>query len=115
MEWPDKIVSVFKANEITSISFVPDSVIDKILKIAEKDPYFDLTTLAREEEAIGIITGEYLGGRQYVCPNQPSPLLYGPYQLLSVGGDASQARGDDLVFVGRGCFHHAQQCFSPVR
>ena len=63
MEWPDKIVSILKANDICSISFVPDAVIGRILKIAEKDPYFHFTTLAREEEGIGIITGEYFGGR----------------------------------------------------
>ena len=90
MEWPDKIVSVLKANEIRSISFVPDTVIAKILKIAEKDPYFDLTTLAREEEAIGIITGEYFGRRRGVlmmqsaglgnCINALSSLAV-PYQI----------------------------------
>jgi sulfopyruvate decarboxylase alpha subunit len=74
MEWPDKIVSVLKANDICSISFVPDAVIGGILKIAEKDPYFNLTTLAREEEGIGIITGEYFGGRYGVLMMQSSGL-----------------------------------------
>jgi sulfopyruvate decarboxylase alpha subunit len=72
--WPDKIVSVLKANGISSISFVPDTVIDKILKIAEKDPYFHFTTLAREEEGIGIITGEYFGGRYGVLMMQSAGL-----------------------------------------
>jgi sulfopyruvate decarboxylase alpha subunit len=63
LEWPRKIVSLLKANDIRSISFIPDSVIGRILQEAEKDPFFHLTTLAREEEGIGIITGEYLGGR----------------------------------------------------
>ena len=62
MEWPCKIVALLKANDISSISFIPDSVIGKVLKEAETDPYFHLTTLAREEEGVGIITGEYLGG-----------------------------------------------------
>jgi len=63
LEWPRIIVSLLKANDICSISFIPDSVIGQILKEAEKDPFFHFTTLAREEEGIGIITGEYLGGR----------------------------------------------------
>jgi len=63
LDWPDKIVSVLQTNAIRSISFVPDTVIGKILKAAERDPSFHFTTLAREEEGIGIITGEYLGGR----------------------------------------------------
>jgi sulfopyruvate decarboxylase TPP-binding subunit len=59
LEWPRKIVSLLKANDICSISFIPDSVIGQILKEAEKDPFFHFTTLAREEEGIGIITGEF--------------------------------------------------------
>jgi len=74
MEWPDKIVSVLKANDICSISFVRDGVIGKILKIAEKDPFFYFTALAREEEGVGIITGEYFGGRYGVLMMQNAGL-----------------------------------------
>jgi sulfopyruvate decarboxylase alpha subunit len=74
MEWHRKIVSLLKANDICSISFIPDSVIGQILKAAEKDPYFHFTTLAREEEGIGIITGEYLGGRYGVLMMQGAGL-----------------------------------------
>jgi len=74
MEWPDKIVSVLKANDICSISFVPDGVIGKILKVAEKDPFFYFTALAREEEGIGIITGEHFGGRYGVLMMQNAGL-----------------------------------------
>ena len=74
MEWPGKIVSALKANDICSISFVPDSVIGRILKEAQKDPYFHFTTLAREEEGIGIIAGEYFGGRYGVLMMQSAGL-----------------------------------------
>ena len=74
MEWPRKIVSLLKANDICSISFVPDTVIGLILKFAEQDPYFQFTTLAREEEGIGIIAGEYFGGRYGVLMMQSAGL-----------------------------------------
>jgi len=74
LEWPRKIVSLLKSNDICSISFVPDSVIGQILKEAEKDPFFQFTTLAREEEGIGIITGEYFGGRKGVLMMQSAGL-----------------------------------------
>jgi len=74
LEWPRKIVSSLKANDICSISFIPDSVIGQILNAAEKDPYFHFTTLAREEEGIGIITGEYFGGRRGVLMMQSAGL-----------------------------------------
>jgi len=63
LEWSRKIVAILKANDICSISFIPDGVIGQILKVAEKDPSFHFTTLAREEEGIGIIAGEYFAGR----------------------------------------------------
>ena len=90
MDWPRKIVSQLKANNICSISFVPDTVIGRILNAAERDPYFHFTTLAREEEGIGIITGEYLGGRNGVLMMQGAGLgncvnalasLAVPYQI----------------------------------
>jgi sulfopyruvate decarboxylase alpha subunit len=65
---------LLKANDICSISFIPDSVIGQILKEAEKDPIFQFTTLAREEEGIGIIAGEYLGGRYGVLMMQSAGL-----------------------------------------
>jgi sulfopyruvate decarboxylase alpha subunit len=74
LESPCKIVSLLKSNDICSISFVPDSVIGQILKEAEKDPFFQFTTLAREEEGIGIVTGEYLGGRYGVLMMQSAGL-----------------------------------------
>jgi sulfopyruvate decarboxylase alpha subunit len=74
LEWPRKIVALLKANDIGSISFIPDAVIGRILKFAEKDPFFHFTTLAREEEGIGIITGEYLGGRRGVLMMQSAGL-----------------------------------------
>lgn len=74
LEWPRKILSVLKANDIGSISFIPDSVVGRILKMAEQDPYFQFTTLAREEEGIGIITGEYLAGRNGVLMMQSAGL-----------------------------------------
>lgn len=74
MEWPRKIVALLKANDICSILFVPDTVIGRILKAAEEDPYFHFTTLAREEEGIGIMTGEYFGGRYGVLMMQGAGL-----------------------------------------
>ncbi|MEW6335621.1 MAG: decarboxylase [Thermodesulfobacteriota bacterium] len=90
MEWPQKIVALLKANDICSISFVPDTVIGRILLAAKEDPGFQFTTLAREEEGIGIITGEYLGGRRGVLMMQGAGLgncvnalasLAVPYQI----------------------------------
>jgi len=90
MKWPETILNILKENGIRSISFVPDSVLGKILNLAAKDSFFELSTLAREEEGVGIITGEYLGGRRGVlmmqsagfgnCVNALASLAI-PYQI----------------------------------
>ncbi|HWP47327.1 MAG TPA: thiamine pyrophosphate-binding protein [Candidatus Limnocylindrales bacterium] len=72
--WAETIVKVLKENDIRSISFLPDTVIGKILNYAVKDGSFELITLAREEEGVGIVTGEYLGGRRGVLMMQSAGL-----------------------------------------
>jgi len=71
---PKKAWLSLRTNNICSISFIPDSVIERILRVAGKDPYFLFTTLAREEEGVGIITGEYLAGRYGVLMMQSAGL-----------------------------------------
>jgi sulfopyruvate decarboxylase alpha subunit len=70
MKWPELIVNILKENDIRSISFLPDTVLGKILNVASKDPAFTFTTLAREEEGVGVVTGEYLGGKRAVLMMQ---------------------------------------------
>jgi sulfopyruvate decarboxylase TPP-binding subunit len=112
LEWPRKIVSLLKVNDICSISFIPDSVIGQILTEAEKDPFFHFTTLAREEEGIGIIAGEYLGGRYGILMMQSAGLgncvnalasLAIPYQipflmLISQRGELGEFNPCHVVF-----------------
>jgi sulfopyruvate decarboxylase alpha subunit len=60
--WRDDILTAFKQHEIRLIAHVSDSVLAPILRLIEADPYFQVVTLTREEEGIGILTGAYLGG-----------------------------------------------------
>lgn len=56
MEWPRKIVSLLKANDISSISFVPDSVIGRILKASAQEPRPNQTPVHGSAEGRFLLT-----------------------------------------------------------
>lgn len=62
ISWREDILTAFKQHEIRLIVHVSDSILAPILRLIEADPYFQVVTLTREEEGIGILTGAYLGG-----------------------------------------------------
>jgi sulfopyruvate decarboxylase alpha subunit len=64
MDWPKTIIEQMKANHIRFLAYVPDGIVEKILRAARADEYFDLVPLAREEEGIGVAAGLYVGGER---------------------------------------------------
>src|SRR5439155_20117478 len=62
--WTHCIIEQLKTYNIRFLSYVPDSVIEQILKLARQDPFFDLLPLAREEEGVGVVTGQYVCGQR---------------------------------------------------
>ncbi|HSX80270.1 MAG TPA: hypothetical protein VLQ80_17080, partial [Candidatus Saccharimonadia bacterium] len=62
--WTHCIIEQFKNYHIRFLSYVPDSIIEQILKLARHDPFFDILPLAREEEGVGVVTGQYVGGER---------------------------------------------------
>jgi len=62
VDWHGDIVEAFRANDIKLIAHVADSVLAPIIRAMERDPFFRIVTLTREEEGVGLLTGAYLGG-----------------------------------------------------
>jgi sulfopyruvate decarboxylase alpha subunit len=62
--WAVAIVQAFKAVDIHHLVFLPDTATGRLLALAEQDPVFKLTAVHREEEAVGILTGLFLGGER---------------------------------------------------
>ena len=62
--WTHCIIEQLKAYDIHFLSYVPDSIIEQVLKLARQDAFFDILPLAREEEGIGVVTGQYVGGQR---------------------------------------------------
>ena len=66
MSWAETIVDVLKQYRVRFISYVPDAKGEKILQVARKDDSFEILPLAREEEGIGVVCGQAVGGQRGV-------------------------------------------------
>ena len=64
MDWAQTIASVLKKENISIIASVPDVNIHQVTKLLDEDPFFQLISASREEEAIGIASGAYAVGRK---------------------------------------------------
>ncbi len=62
--WARTILEAFKRSDVRNLVFLPDTVMGRLLALAEADPFFRLTAVHREEEAVGIVTGLFLGGQR---------------------------------------------------
>ena len=62
--WPQLIIEQLKAYNVRFISYVPDACGEHILRAAREDSFFDILPLAREEEGVGVVTGQYLAGER---------------------------------------------------
>ncbi len=62
--WHGIVLQSLKRNEISLVPYVPDRVLTTLIKNLHADPFFTTFPTAREEEAVGIVTGAWMGGRR---------------------------------------------------
>ena len=62
MQWAHDVVGALKAAKIRFINYLPDAMGEQIFRVAREDKAFELLPLAREEEGIGVVCGQVLGG-----------------------------------------------------
>jgi sulfopyruvate decarboxylase alpha subunit len=60
--WGAITLRALKANDVRLITYVPDRVLASLIKSLHADPFFTCFPTAREEEAIGIVSGAWMGG-----------------------------------------------------
>ncbi len=60
--WHEIILQTLKRNDIRLVPYVPDRVLTRLIKEIEADPFFTAFATAREEEAVGIVSGAWMGG-----------------------------------------------------
>jgi len=88
--WEEAVVRVLKKNDVSLVTYVPDNVLSRLIKLIEADDYFTVISPTREEEAIGIVAGAYMAGKRGIVLMQTSGFativnvlasLVCPYQL----------------------------------
>src|SRR6201995_4928376 len=60
--WYGIVEQTLKRNEIRLVPYVPDRVLTTLIKNLHADPYFTTFPTAREEEAVGIVSGAWMAG-----------------------------------------------------
>src|SRR5271169_1443312 len=60
--WHEVVLQTLKRNDIRLVPYVPDRVLTKLIREIHADPFFTTFPTAREEEAVGIVSGAWMGG-----------------------------------------------------
>src|SRR5665811_1343541 len=70
--WHEVVLQTLKRNDIRLVPYVPDRVLTTLIKNIHADPFFTTFPTAREEEAVGIVSGAYMGGLRGIVLMQTS-------------------------------------------
>lgn len=82
--WDETVVRVLKSNQVRLITYVPDKVLAPLIRRIHADEYFTVICPAREEEAVGIVTGAYMAGLRGIVLMQTSGFATLPNALASL-------------------------------
>ena len=70
--WHALIHATLKAHEVKLVPYVPDNVLRPLLESLHADPFFTAFACTREEEAVGIAAGAWMGGMRAIVLMQTS-------------------------------------------
>ena len=82
--WHAIVQSTLKANDVRLVLYVPDKVFTPLIKTLHADPDFTTFATAREEEAVGILSGAWMGGKRGAVLMQTSGFATIPNALASL-------------------------------
>lgn len=82
--WHEIVHATLKANKVQLITYVPDNVLRPLLESLHADPYFTIFCVTREEEALGIVTGAWMGGMRGAVMMQTSGFATLPNAIASL-------------------------------
>jgi sulfopyruvate decarboxylase alpha subunit len=70
--WPDAVFREMKKRKIETVCTIPDGGLTRLLNLVKDDAGMRLITLSTEEEGMGIVTGQWLGGKRAMIAMQSS-------------------------------------------
>ena len=82
--WYETVLATLKSNDVKLVVYVPDRVFTPLIEAIHADPFFTTFAATREEEAIGIVTGAWMGGLRGAVLMQTSGFGTIPNALASL-------------------------------
>jgi len=82
--WHEIVRASLKRNDIKLVTYVPDRVFTPLIERLHSDPFFNVFPSAREEEAVGIVTGAWMAGLRGAVLMQTSGFATIPNALASL-------------------------------
>ena len=82
--WYEIVLATLKANDVRLAVYVPDRVMTPLIKALHADPFFTTFACTREEEALGVISGAWMGGMRGALLMQTSGFATLPNALASL-------------------------------
>ena len=82
--WHETIREALKQNDVRLATYVPDNVLSPLINGLHADSHFTTFCCTREEEAVGIATGAWMGGMLGVVLMQTSGFATLPNALASL-------------------------------
>ncbi len=70
--WSDDVFREVKNRNIETVCTVPDGGLTRLLNMVNDEPGMRLITLSSEEEGMGIVSGQWLGGKRAMIAMQSS-------------------------------------------
>jgi len=71
-QWHEIICKALKAHQVRLVTYVPDRVLAPLIRSVHADDFFTVICPPREEEAVGIVSGAWMGGLRGVVLMQTS-------------------------------------------
>jgi len=82
--WFEITRDVLKQHKVSLITYVPDNVLRPLIALLESDPFFTCFVCTREEEALGIVAGAWMGGVHGIVLMQTSGFATLPNAIASL-------------------------------
>jgi sulfopyruvate decarboxylase alpha subunit len=70
--WDQIVAETLKAHDVKLVPYVPDNVLRPLIERIHADPFFTAFACTREEEAVGIASGAWMGGMRSIVLMQTS-------------------------------------------
>ena len=82
--WHEIVLATLKSSNVKLVVYVPDRVFTPLIKALHADSFFTTFAATREEEALGIVSGAWMGGLRGAVLMQTSGFATIPNALASL-------------------------------